>query len=110
MVFDVSPGFAARLMMPNRPMGAGGVEAGTGAGGMVVLEELGRKLEGYGGFEVAPGRNGRVWVDCSAGGDVGVKVIVAIGRCLNEVDEGCLGVAEQKRLVSRMLRELGLGS
>jgi exosome complex component RRP40 len=107
-VFDVSVGFAARLMM--------GGNAKTG-GGVVVLEELGAKLEGLGGFEIAVGRNGRVWVDCSGGGgatgpageSAGVLATVAIGRCLQETDDGGLGVTEQKKLVSRVLREMGLG-
>ncbi|KAK2793969.1 exosome non-catalytic core subunit rrp40 [Onygenales sp. PD_12] len=103
MVFEVSTGLAERLMMK------------AGEGGVVVLEELGRRLEGMGGFEVAVGKNGRVWVDCSpvagagAGGpEVRVKVMVVIGRCLREVDENGLGVQEQKMVVGRVLREVGL--
>ncbi|PGH13466.1 hypothetical protein AJ80_06335 [Polytolypa hystricis UAMH7299] len=100
MVFDVSVGFAARLMMSSN--GA--------AAGVVVLEELGQKLEAHGGFEVAVGRNGKVWVDCSGSGDAAVKATVAIGRCLKEADERLLGAVEQKKLVSRILREMGLTS
>ncbi|EEH49057.1 exosome non-catalytic core subunit RRP40 [Paracoccidioides brasiliensis Pb18] len=109
MVFEISTGLAERLMM------RGGSEGGSG---IVVLEELGRKLEGHGGFEVAVGRNGRIWVDCSAakkgGGDVdaakGVRITVAVGRCLRETDEKGLGVTEQRKLIGRVLREMGLGS
>ncbi|OJD15008.1 hypothetical protein AJ78_04693 [Emergomyces pasteurianus Ep9510] len=110
MLFDVSTGFAERLMM------RGGSEGGSG---VVVLEELGRKLESQGGFEVAVGKNGRVWVDCSAarkggGGDAdtakAVKTTVAVGRCLRETDEKDLGLAEQRKLIGRVLREVGLGS
>ncbi|KAK2808988.1 hypothetical protein FQN50_004262 [Emmonsiellopsis sp. PD_5] len=102
MVFELSVGLAERLMMK------GGEGEG---GGVVVLEELGRRLEGMGGFEVAVGRNGRVWVDCSpaaAAGDVRVKILVVVGRCLREVDENGLGVQEQKKVVGRALREAGL--
>lgn len=94
MVFDVSVLMAMRLMM------------GGEAGGVVVLEELGRKLEGMGGFEIAVGRNGRVWVDSSSG----VRSIVAVGRCLKEADERRLDVGGQKKLVSRVLREMEVGN
>ncbi|KAK2734268.1 exosome non-catalytic core subunit rrp40 [Myotisia sp. PD_48] len=108
MAFDVSNAFATRLMI-----GGGNVrtarKGGAGPGGLVVLEELGPKLESYGGFEIAIGKNGRVWVDCSAGEQARVKIIVAIGRCLKETDERRLGVPEQKKLVSKILREMGLG-
>ncbi|OAL75263.1 exosome complex exonuclease Rrp40 [Trichophyton violaceum] len=104
MVFDVSTLFASRLMMtgPERKDGAG-------PGGVIVLEELGRKFESYGGFEIAVGRNGKVWVDSSAEGDVGVIMVVAIGRCLRETDEKRLDVVEQKKLVLRVLKEIGVG-
>ncbi|KAL1959825.1 hypothetical protein VTO42DRAFT_970 [Malbranchea cinnamomea] len=102
MVFDISVGFAARLMMGSS----------QGGGGIVVLEELGRKLESQGGFEIAVGRNGRVWVDCSGNGgnDAGIRATVAIGRCLQETDDRRLEPAEQKKLVSRVLREMALGN
>ena len=98
MVFDVSVGFAARLMMGST----------QGSGGIVVLEELGKKLEGQGGFEIAVGRNGRVWVDASGNEDAGIKATVAIGRCLQEIDDRELEVTEQKKLVSKVLRDMGL--
>ena len=75
-----------------------------------MLEELGKKLEGLGGFEIAVGRNGRVWVDASGSEDAGIKATVAIGRCLQETDDRELETAEQKKLVSRVLREMGLGN
>ncbi|SMR61844.1 unnamed protein product [Zymoseptoria tritici ST99CH_1E4] len=89
MVFDVSPGFARRLMM-------GTTKDGKSVGGVVVLEEVGEKVR----FEVAVGRNGRVWVDSGS-----VRETVAIGRLLREADEGGLGVEEQRKLVKRVLRE-----
>ncbi|KAL1990564.1 hypothetical protein VTN49DRAFT_6403 [Thermomyces lanuginosus] len=93
MVFDVSTGLAARLM-----------KASTS--GVVLLDELGAKLEKTGGFEIAIGRNGKVWVDCSGGGELAIRITVAIGRCLKEMDEKDLTPKEQRRLVTRMLREM----
>ncbi|KZZ92680.1 exosome complex exonuclease Rrp40 [Ascosphaera apis ARSEF 7405] len=98
--FDISTGFANRLMM-------GG---GPDKSGVVVLEELGKKLEKQGGFEIAVGKNGKVWVDCSGAGEARVRATVAIGRCLTETDEKKLGVSEQKKLVTRVLKELNLDS
>ena len=88
MVFEVSTGLAERLLRKQ---------------GVVVLSELGEKLQG--GFEVAVGKNGKVWVDCPAGG---VKAVIAIGRCLQETDEKTLTEHEQKKLVNRMVSEMGL--
>lgn len=105
MVFDVSVGFASRLMMGPR-------------GGVVVLDALGEALTPVGGFEVAVGRNGRVWVDCAVGNNKGVvgeekgtviRATVAIGRCLQETEAGGLGVVEQRKMVWRVLRQMGLG-
>lgn len=84
MLFDVSLPFARRLMM------------GAGKGGLVVLEELGDKLR----FEVAVGRNGKVWVDSAT-----VRETVAIGKVLREVDEKMLDTDEQKKLVKKILKE-----
>ncbi|KAL2014154.1 hypothetical protein VTN00DRAFT_1679 [Thermoascus crustaceus] len=94
MVFDVSTGLAARLLR------------GGSSSDVVVLDELGKKLESQGGFEIAVGRNGKVWVDCSGSGEVAVKATVAIGRCLSETDERNLNPTEQRKLVSKILREM----
>lgn len=88
MVFDVSTQLAARILTRE---------------GVAVLEELGEKLQG--GFEVAVGRNGRVWVDCP---ESGVKGICAVGRCLQETDRGSLTEKEQRKLVARVANEVGL--
>lgn len=106
MVFDVSTGLAARLMMPSSNKDG----APAGNGGIVVLEELGAKLEGRGGFEVAVGKNGKVWVDCPGGEEaVAVKNTITIGQCLKEVDEKQeMGVPEQKKLVTRICKDMGL--
>ncbi|KIX04954.1 uncharacterized protein Z518_05825 [Rhinocladiella mackenziei CBS 650.93] len=86
MVFDVSPGLAERLL---RRQSA------------VALDELGSKLPG--GFEIAVGRNGRVWVDCP---EAGVKGICAVGRCLREMDEKELREKDQKKLVNKIMVDL----
>lgn len=105
MMFDVSVGLAARLLVRS-----------TRRSGIVMLEELGKKLEAYGGFEIVVGKNGRVWVNCSAknaggdGGNTAIRIVILIGRCLAELDEKNLEPQQQKKLVSRLLREMGLAS
>ena len=89
MLFDVSTGFAARLLRKE---------------GVVVLEELGEKLKG--GFEVAIGQKGGVWVDCPSDG-VGVRGVCAVGRCLRECDDGALTIAQQRKTVSKILKDFG---
>ncbi|KAG2418728.1 hypothetical protein HFD88_001829 [Aspergillus terreus] len=102
MVFDISTGMAARLMRAS----SSSAENQEGVDGLVVLDELGKKLEKVGGFEIAVGRNGKVWVDCANGGDSAIKATVAIGRCLSAIDEHNLNPADQKKLVTRILREM----
>ena len=89
MLFDISTGLASRVLRRE---------------GVVVLEELGEKLQG--GFEVAVGKNGKVWVDCPEGG---AKGICAVGRCLKETDEGDLREKDQRKLVAKVVNEMGLG-
>lgn len=89
MVFDISTGLAARLLSSQS---------------VAVLEELGEKLAG--GFEVAVGKNGKVWVDCP---ESGIRGIHAVGRCLQETDCGNLQPGEQQKLVKRVVKETGLG-
>lgn len=105
MVFDVSTGMAARLIRAS----SASADLTDAVEGLVVLSELDKKLESVGGFEIAVGRNGKVWVDCSNAGDSAVPATVAIGRCLQQTDEGNLGTSEQKKLVSRILREMKIG-
>lgn len=91
-VFDVSLGFARRLLMArSREEGA-----------VAVLEMLGGE-EGGGGlaFETAVGRNGKVWV-----GSESVRTVIVVGRALQETDRGGLGIEEQRRLVKRLVREM----
>ena len=106
MVFDVSTGLAARLIRAS----SSSADHGEAIDGLVVLSELGRKLESLGGFEIAVGRNGKVWVDCSNAGESALKSTVAIGRCLAGTDEHNLNPTDQKKLVSKILREMKLGS
>lgn len=89
MVFDVSLGMARRLLLATKQ------QREEGGGGVVVLEGLAEKL----GFEVAVGRNGRVWVRSE-----GVRETVLVGRALQETDREGLGVEEQGRLVRRLLK------
>ena len=86
-MFDVSLGMARRLLMARQ----------REDGGVVVLEGLAERV----GFEVAVGRNGRVWVRGE-----GVRGTLVVGQALQETDRGGLGVEEQGRLVRRLLRGL----
>lgn len=87
MLFTVSLGFARRLLMPKS----------TTEGGVIVLEELGKMGLG---FEIATGRNGKVWVKSDS-----VKTILIVGRTLRETDEGKLDVEAQKSLVKQVVKE-----
>lgn len=89
MIFDISIGLAERILKK---------------GLLVLLEELGNKVPG--GFELVVGKNGKVWVDYA---DAGIKGIVAVGRILQQVDHGDLQEKEQKKLINRVVKELGLG-
>lgn len=106
MMFDVSTGMAARLIRAS----SSSADQTDAVDGLVVLSELGKKLESFGGFEIAVGRNGKVWVDCSNAGENAIKATIAIGRCLQGTDEKNLHPVDQKKLVSRVLREMKLGS
>lgn len=85
MVFDVSAGFARRLML------------GGKKGGVVILDVVGEKVK----FEVAVGRNGRVWVDSGS-----VRETVAIGRLLVRADEEGWEEERQRGEVKKALREV----
>jgi exosome complex component RRP40 len=84
MVFPISLGMARRLLAGKK-------------GQVSVLEGLAEKV----GFEVAVGRNGVLWVD---GGKV--RLTLAIGRAVQEVDEKALGEAGQKKVVEKILKNL----
>ncbi|KAL4881035.1 hypothetical protein BJY04DRAFT_189750 [Aspergillus karnatakaensis] len=105
MVFDISTGFAARLIRTSSAP-----PEQQEVAGLVVLDELGKKLEKAGGFEIAVGRNGKVWVDCSNSEDDAVRATVAIGRCLTTIDEHNLHPTDQRKLVTRILKEMKIES
>lgn len=88
MVFDISLGFARRLLMAKS----------KDEGGLEVLELLGE--EGL-AFETAVGRNGKIWV-----GSESPKTIIIVGRALKETDEGNLTLEEQKKLVKKLVKEM----
>lgn len=90
MLFNVTPAFTRRLMM--------GVDKdGQNKGGLVVLEELGEKLR----FEVAVGRNGKVWVD-----GTNVKETLMIGRLLIRADEQRWDLTTQRKMVKKALQDI----
>lgn len=88
MLFNISTGMSRRLLMSKQ------VEQG----GVCVLEELG----GAGvAFEIAVGRNGKLWVDSKS-----TKTTLAVGRTVQEIDQKKLSMEEQKKLVKKVVREL----
>lgn len=84
MVFDVSPAFARRLMMGKK-------------GEIGILEGVGEKIQ----FEVAVGRNGKVWVDSGS-----VKTTAAIGRLLTECDEKAWNGEDQGKALKKALKDM----
>jgi exosome complex component RRP40 len=90
-VFDISLGFARRLLMARS----------REEGGVGVLEMLGGDEGGGMAFETAVGRNGRVWV-----GSESVRTVVIVGRALQETDREGLGIEGQRKLVKRLVREV----
>ncbi|KAI9050267.1 hypothetical protein LZ554_005435 [Drepanopeziza brunnea f. sp. 'monogermtubi'] len=88
MLFAISLCMARRLML-SKP---------GEQGNLVVLEEIG----GAGvPFEVAVGRNGKLWVDSKS-----VKATLAIGKAIQETDEKGLDVEAQKKLARKLARDL----
>lgn len=88
MLFNVSLGMSRRLMLPNP----------AEAGKLVILEELGG---GGLAFEIAVGRNGKVWVDSKS-----IQATLAIGKAIQETDQKSLGVEEQKKLAKKLVSAL----
>ncbi|KAG4430641.1 hypothetical protein IFR05_013874 [Cadophora sp. M221] len=88
MLFPISLGMARRLML-SKP-----VEQGN----LVVLEELG--VAGV-AFEIAVGRNGKLWVDSK-----NIKTTLAIGKAIQESDEKGLDIDAQRKLAKKLVREL----
>ena len=90
MVFNIYPAFARRLMM-------GSDKEGRSKGGVVVLEGIGEKVK----FEVAVGRNGKVWVDSGS-----VNATIVIGRLLQQSDEEKWDVEQQRKAVKKALKDV----
>jgi exosome complex component RRP40 len=88
MLFSVSLGMARRLMMP-KP---------TEQGRLVVLDEFG---DADVAFEIAVGRNGKVWVNSK-----NVKTTLAVGKAIQDTDEKGLSMDEQKKLVKKLAKGL----
>ncbi|KAF8454132.1 hypothetical protein BGX38DRAFT_1089873 [Terfezia claveryi] len=111
MLFDVSLGMARRLLGDGKKLrqlkirqGLVKAEGETGkkvkgamCSGLEVVEELGQRL----GFEIAVGRNGKVWVDSED-----VRTTLCCGRCI--VESEFLTGEEQRRLVREKIKEFGL--
>ncbi|KAI4162745.1 MAG: hypothetical protein LQ342_003632 [Letrouitia transgressa] len=89
MVFDVSLGMARRLLLPPGRQ--------KDDGGLVVLDELAEKLA----FEVAVGRNGRLWVKAST-----VQETMAVGKAVQETDKRALDLEEQRKLVRKLVLQI----
>lgn len=70
---------------------------GRSKGGVVVLEEVGEKVR----FEVAVGRNGKVWVDSGS-----VKETLTIGRLLVQCDEAGWDEDAQRKMVKKGLKDV----
>ncbi|KAH6677720.1 hypothetical protein B0J14DRAFT_475963 [Halenospora varia] len=88
MIFNVSLGMSRRLMLPNP----------ADQGGLVLLDEIG----GQGvSFEIAVGRNGKVWVDSKS-----LKGTLAIGKAIQDTDEKALTIDEQAKLAKKVAREV----
>lgn len=88
MVFSVSLSMARRLMLP-RP---------SEQGGLNLLDELGDMGLP---FEIAVGRNGKVWVDSGK-----VAATLGIGKALQETDEKGLSTEDQKKLAKKVARDI----
>lgn len=88
MLFEIRVGFARRLMMKQT----------RDDGGIAVLDAFAE--QGH-RFEIAVGRNGRVWVDSERR-----RLTLSIGRALQETDRRELSVVEQSQLVRQLCKEL----
>lgn len=87
MVFEVSLGFARQLLL----------NKSREEGGLAVLEEVGDQFA----FEIAVGRNGRVWVRAES-----VKETLLVGKALQETDREALEAGKQRKLVKKLSRQI----
>ena len=90
MLFDVSLGMARRLMAPRMKE----------QGRLVLMDLLAEKIP----FEIAVGRNGKLWVNAGDSG-AGVRGTLAVGNAVVEADVKGLGLDEQRKLASSILRK-----
>ncbi|KAL8708114.1 MAG: hypothetical protein Q9220_006968 [cf. Caloplaca sp. 1 TL-2023] len=86
MVFDISLGMARRLLLSKQ----------ADEGKLVVLEELAEHLS----FEIAVGRNGRVWVKATS-----IQGTILVGKALQDTDASALTIQEQRDMVRKVLRK-----
>ena len=112
MVFGISLGMARRLLgdgkkirqlklrqekavaeREGKQLQDSGIDMSSGK---EVLEELGENLA----FEIAVGRNGRVWVD-----SVDAKTTLCVMRCIQQSE--FLTGGEQRQLVKEAIKNLG---
>ena len=56
-------------------------------------------------FEIAVGRNGKLWVNAGYGGVDGIRGTLAVGKAVVEADAGSLGLEEQRKLASAILKD-----
>ncbi|TQS34874.1 hypothetical protein Golomagni_04726 [Golovinomyces magnicellulatus] len=88
MLFPISLMMARRLMLPKS------VENGK----IVLLEEF----ESAGiAFEIAVGRNGKLWVDSKS-----VKTTLGIGKAVQTVDSKCLNTEDQRELARKIAKDM----
>lgn len=91
MIYNISLGMARRLLMRKL------VEEGK----VVILEELGSADLV---FEMAVGRNGKMWVNSED-----IKTIIVVGRAVMETDEKNLDIEQQKKLARKLVKEMSAG-
>ncbi|EPQ66912.1 Bgt-5282 [Blumeria graminis f. sp. tritici] len=88
MLFSISQVMARRLMLPNP----------AEKGKVVILDELGAASIA---FEIAVGRNGKLWVDSKS-----VQTTLGIGKAIQEIDAKYLSVEQQKKLARKIIKEI----
>lgn len=87
MVFDISLGMARRLLLARQ----------REDGGVMVLGGLAEQIS----FEVAIGRNGKIWVNSED-----MKYTLAVVRALQRTDNEGLGLQAQEILINTLLNNL----
>ncbi|KUJ13668.1 uncharacterized protein LY89DRAFT_698861 [Mollisia scopiformis] len=88
MLFSISLGMARRLMLA-KP---------SEQGDLVLLDVIG---EGGVPFEIAAGRNGKVWVDSKH-----IKTTLAIGHAIQDTDTKSLSTEAQKKLGKKIAKDV----